>query len=152
VNVQRRIHLRQRQGACLSIPAKRAARIGGCLASMLLVEDRILGTPLKEAAERFVQVTQRLLQWYARHLVQPRGFRLLFETGERRRHLVIPNALLAFVVRIRSQAQRPVIDETRTPERPRKQVGLFGRRVEPIAVRTFLLHAYNHIIGIVSRQ
>ncbi len=74
VDVQRRVHLRQCEGACLCVPFERAARVGRGLASVLLVEGGILGTPLEEGAEGFVQVTQCLLQRHAGHIVQPSGF------------------------------------------------------------------------------
>jgi predicted O-methyltransferase YrrM len=152
VDVQRRVHLRQGKRAGLRIPAKRAPGVGGRLASMLRVEGGILGAALEEGAERFVQVAQRLLQRHTGYLIEPGGFGLLLEGGERRRRLMIADALLPLIVGVRPQTQRPVVDEARAAERPRQHSGLCGRRVEPIAVGAFLLHAYNHSARVVSKQ
>src|SRR5262249_9436173 len=65
---------------------------------------------------------------------------------------MIADAFLPLRVGIRAQAQCPVVDIARTPERPRKHSGLLGRRVEAIAVGAFLSHAYNYRISVVRKQ
>jgi len=57
---------------------------------------------------------------------------------------MITDVLLPLVIGIRAQAQRPIVDKARTSKRPRRHAGLFGHRVEPVAVGTLLSHAYNY--------
>src|SRR5262249_38575663 len=90
----------------------------------------------------------------ARHLIEPGRLRSLLQVRQRRRCLVIAEALVPLVVGVCAQTQRPVVDTARTPECPPKHGGLFGGWIESIAVRAFLLHAYTykHSVLVVSEQ
>ena len=84
-DVQRRVHLRQRQAALFGVPAEGRGGVVRRLPPALLLEGRVLGAALEEVAEGAVEMAQRLLRRHTGDLVEPRGLRLAFEGGQRRR-------------------------------------------------------------------
>ena len=120
-NGQGLLHARQRQGA--AIPGEGRGGVLGRLAAMLLLERRILRPPVKEVAERFVQVPQGLLGWDTGDLIQPAIVWLLFELGQGGAGVAVEEVFPALAVGIGAQAQAPVVHETRTAERPSEQSG-----------------------------
>ena len=135
---QRFCHLGQRH--LLAIPREGRGRVLCRLAAMLLLEAGILGPPVKEVPEGFVQMPQGLLGWYTVHLVQPGRRLLLFQGGERCRRIAVEEVLATLPVGIGAQAQAPVIDETRTAKRPGERVTLARDRITTVLVGAFLLH------------
>src|SRR5262249_9125672 len=86
-----------------------------------------------------------------RYLVQPGGLWLLLQRGEGYRGFIVANALVALGVGIGAQAQCPVVDIPRAPERLLQDGSLSGRRVAPIAVCALPLHACKYSRTFVRR-
>src|SRR5260221_3564635 len=139
---QWRLHFGERECLGLGIPAEGRRGVLSRLPAVFLVEAGILGAALEEVAKGAIKMPQRLLRRHARYVIQPGRRWLAFEHSERRRGRGVADTLLALIVSVGTQAQPPVVDETRTPERPRKHGGLFGRWIAPIAIGAFLAHAH----------
>ncbi len=109
---------------------------------MFLMEGGVFRSALKEVTKRCLQMPQASAERrHTGHLVEPRGLRLLFQRGERRRGVLVAQAFLPLIVGVGAQPQRPVVDETRAAKRPRQHSGLRGCRVAAVAIGAFLAHA-----------
>src|SRR5262249_10599428 len=65
-DVQRRVHLGERQRAFFSLPAEGRGGVLRRLTSVLLLERRVSGPSLEEVAKGAIEMAQRLLRWHAR--------------------------------------------------------------------------------------
>ncbi len=138
-DLQRGIHLCQRETG--AIPLEGGGRVLCRLDAVLLVERGIACTPFKEIAERFVQMSERLLRRNTRDLIEPGRFWLVLEDGERGRGLMIANPLLMVVIGIGPQAQRPIVDVAHTAKGPSQHLLLLVGGIASVLVRPFLFHA-----------
>lgn len=152
VNRQRGIHLGEGQGACLSIPAEGRGGVFRGLHAVLLMEVGVLGLARKEVAKCTVKVPERLLGGHTRNVIQPRGFWLLLQRGQRSGGSGVANPLLALKVGVGAQPERPVVDKTRTAERPRQHSGLRGCRIAAIAIGAFLSHAFTVYFSVCKAE
>src|SRR2546426_912023 len=130
MDVEGRIHLGQ--GEVGSIPFESRGSIFGRLLTTAALELGVCCTAFKEVAEGFVQVTKRLLRGHTGDLTQPGVLRLFLEIGEHGRGLMVAGAFLPFIVGIRSEPERPVVDETRTAKGPSQHLLLLGRRIDAV--------------------
>ena len=99
---------------------------------MLLLEGRILRPPVKEIAERLVQMPQGLLGRHTGDLIQPTIVWLPFELGQGGAGVAVEEVFPTLAVGLGAQPQTPVIHETRTAECPGQQVALARGRVAAV--------------------
>src|SRR5713101_3860006 len=111
-NIQGGIHLGKRER--VSIPLEGSTYVSSGLLPLLAMKRGVLSPSFKEVEKRLVEMTKRLLQGNRSNLIQPCVLRLLFQFGETSGSLSVVDALLLLVVGISTQAQRPIVDETRT--------------------------------------
>ena len=128
-----------------SIPREGGSSILDRLAAVLLLELGVARTLLEEVDEGPVQMAERLLKRYARHLSQPQFIRLTLDTSEGRRKGAVAQRLLAFPIRLRACRQRPVVDVPDAPKRFGQDNLLFVRGVESIFVGSL-----NHRLNILN--
>lgn len=135
MHVQRRIHLRQ--GERRTIPCE--GRGGGLrrLDSVFALEGEIVNAPLKEVTKRSAQVAQGVLRG---NLIEPCGFRLVIEDGERSGGLIIANTLLMLLGGIGAQAECPMVDVAHTAKGAGHRLLLLVGWVASLPVRVFLFH------------
>jgi len=136
----------------VSIPLEGRGRIFGGLRAMFALERGILRTPFKEVPEGPIQVPQGLLRRNRGHFVQPCILRLLLEVGEQGRGLSIRDAFLLLIVGVRTQAQRPIVDETSTAKRASENTLLLLSWVKPVLIGSFLFNSLQYSIDSVKHQ
>jgi hypothetical protein len=86
----------------------------------------------KKVTERFLQVSQSLLQRNATNIVQKLEVFLFLPLGQHRRSIAVANSFLLFIPGFGSQCQSTVIDQTSAAHRSPKQIFLFGRWIKTI--------------------
>ena len=150
VNVKGLFHLGE--GQVHSLQLKGSANIGGGLLAMLLFEEGILRTTLKEVQKRFIEVTQSLLQGHTGDFIEPVCRDLLLEVGQLDTQVIVVEPFASLVVGIGLLLQGPVVDIPATAESPSQDLLLLSGRVEPIPVRSFLLHILHDIVYEVESQ
>jgi len=124
-----------------TIPVKSTGGVFGRLCAVLPLESRVLVATGEEVTKRSLQVTKRLLNGDAGNFVQPRELFSLFQRGQHRRGLVIPDLFLTLKPRISALTKHVVIGETSAAERLGKMQLLLRRRVEPKSIGAFRFHA-----------
>jgi len=126
-------------------PAVSESESGGSELGRLVVffrlEHRVAGALVKEVLEGLLLVPEALLQGYTGHLVQEGLIGLLLQRGQPGAGALVADAYLSLTKRLGAPRQDRVVDEAHAAERPRQQDFLLGRRIEPVAVSTFCLHA-----------
>src|SRR5712692_9447327 len=108
----------------------------------LLLECGILGMAFKEVQKRTVEMAQGLLQGNRGDLREPGVFGVLLELGKREAGVLVGQALLLIVERIRLLAQRPVVDEAATAKGPSKNLLLLMSGRDSVFVGSLLFHVY----------
>lgn len=106
----------------------------------LFFESWIARAFLVEIDKSSLQVPRRLLERYARNIVQPRIFFVLLESCQSCAALVVVYFLTVFK-RLRSLGKRPIVDEANATEMPHKHSLLSRSRIE--FERPSLFHVYN---------
>jgi hypothetical protein len=143
-------HFGKRQ--LFAIPAKSRICRGCTLLVALLFERGVLAFALKEVHERFIKMSQRLLQGDAGNRGEPRGFFLFFELCQGSAQVIVVQAFALLVVGVSTQAQPPIVHVAPTPKGVGQQVLLFVRWVQSILVGSFLFHVLHSNRYIVIRQ
>ncbi|MNN48707.1 hypothetical protein D3C81_1632030 [compost metagenome] len=119
---------------------------GGCgelgrLAVFLRFRRRVAGALLEEVRECLLLVPEALLQWNAGHLVEIGPRRVFLQCGQAGAGFLVANARLLRLIGLGTPGQDRVVDGAHAAERPRQQDFLLGRRIEPVTVGAFRLHA-----------
>ncbi len=138
------IHLRQRES--LVLPNEGIVRIGGSLLVPLLLKSWVVRPPVKEIPERFVQVTQGLLQRHRRNIIEPNRLFLLLEQDQTLCSTFVVHALTTLIVGISTLAQCPVLDIAATPKGLCQNAFLFIAGRETILVGFLLFHTLQYSI------
>lgn len=121
-----------------SIPvAEGAAGKFKALPMLFLLEGRVASAAFKKVLERALLMPKALLERYTRDIVQPLELAGLFQPGQFRVGLNIPNLFLPLVKRIGSPAQDLVVDKTNATKRLRQQGFLLRRWVETVLHGSF---------------
>lgn len=107
------------------------------LSAVLSAELWVTGAFVKEALVSCLKMAQALLEWDARHFVQPHKLGLPLQCRQHGVCLGKAAALLAILPRRFSQCTGTVIDKTHTAERSIQQVRLLRRGIETKTVGTF---------------
>ncbi len=150
MNVKELFHLSE--GQAHSLQLKCSANIGGGLLAMLLFEEGIFRTTLKEVQKRFIEVTQSLLQGHAGDFIEPVSRDLLLEVGQPDTQVIVVEPFASLVVGLGLLLQGPVVDIPATAESPSQDLLLLSGRVEPIAVSAFLLDVLHDTVYGVESQ
>ncbi len=140
-NLQRRIHLRQREG--LSIPHEGIGNEGCRLLMTLFLEGGIRCSAFKEVDKGAVQMPQGLLQGNRGSITQP-GI-LLFERRQQGCKIVVVQALAMLEIGRLARRKPPVVDEAATSERLSKYLLLLIGWIESVLVGS-LLHLLAFLI------
>lgn len=77
---------------------------------VFLVKFRALGAPFQAVEQGLVPMTNTLLQRYARSFIEPPGFRLSFQRGQRPSQPIALSALPVGVIGVRLEAPPPIVD------------------------------------------
>ena len=123
---QRLAHLGK--GKLLILPLEGVRGIGGRLSMVLVLESRILSSPLEEVDEGLLQVPEGLLKGYTGYLCQP-GIDVL-EIRQHASESMVVELLAMLLVGRRFGRQSPIVHEAATPERLREDALLFVGWVE----------------------
>ena len=125
-----------------NIPSKGAFGIFSRLFTSFLFERWIPGALLKEIAKCNLEMTKRLLSRNARYFVKPHSLRLPFKLRESGRRSLIINPLPA-MIGIRTEAKRPVVDESTSSKGACQNTPLGGCRIKTKSA--IHLHRNKHI-------
>ena len=147
---QRSIHLGQ--GEMMPLPGKGVAGIGGSLLVPFLFEGGIVSSPFKEVAKGFLEMSEGLLEYDRRNLIEPNGLFLFLEGDQTPGCAFVGQPLTTLIVRVSPLAQGPVIDIAATPKGLRQEVLLFITRIEAILIGFLLLHALQYSTRTVKGQ
>src|SRR6266496_2429128 len=147
---QRSIHLGQ--GEMMPLPGKGVAGIGGSLLVPFLFEGGIVRSPFKEVAKGFLEMSEGLLEYDRRNLIEPNGLFLFLEGDQTPGCAFVGQPLTTLIVRVSPLAQGPVIDIAATPKGLRQEVLLFITRIEAILIGFLLLHALQYSTRTVKGQ
>src|SRR3989442_5874263 len=134
-NLQRRIHLRQREG--LSIPHEGIGNEGCRLLMTLFLEGGILCSAFKEVDKGAVQMPQGLLQGNRGSITQP-GI-LLFERRQHGCKIVVVQALAMVEIGCLARRKSPVVAEILAPHQSQQS---------PQALKGALMAAYDGVLRI----
>ena len=147
---KRSIHLGQ--GEMMPIPGKGVACIGGSLLVTFLFEGGIVSSPFKEVAKGFIKMSEGLLEYYRRNLIEPNCLFLFLECDQTPGCAFVVQTLTTLIVRVSTLAQCPVIDIAATPKGLCQDVLLFITRIEAILIGFLLLHALQYSTRTVKGQ
>ncbi len=131
---------------------KGCTRIGSTLLVPFLLERWILATSFKEVEKRSIQMAEGLLQRNTRNRSEPCGFFLFFEVCQRCTQIIGGQSPVLLIVRIRTQAQSPIVDIAATPKGLSKDALLFVGWVKPILVSSLLVHELQYSSYLVNCQ
>jgi hypothetical protein len=149
-DLQRSLHLGQ--GEMMPIPGKGVAGVGGSLLVPFLFEGGIVGSPFKEVAKGFLEMSEGLLEDDRRNLIEPTCLFLFLEGDQTPGCAFVVQTLTTLIVRVSPLAQGPVIDIAATPKGLRQEVLLCITRIEAILIGFLLLHALQYSTRTVKGQ
>lgn len=117
------------------------------LATMLLLEGRILRPTIKKVVVCFLKMAQDLLSRYARDIIQPCVRLFFLQGGEFGTGLIVVH-LDAIVVLVRAIAQHVIVDVPASAERSRKLPFLVRCRIKSKSISQF----HKSIVHLVRRK